>query len=141
MLAMMIVSVRPSCSPGRLSLPSSKTLIVSRGNSSGKTGVGTGVWLMTRPAVIVTLTPISFLPRGGITTRVGVGDGVRVTVGAGVGVSIGVEVGARVGASSGVTVGRTAVGDAADGASDSAGFTAKLSQPEALAPRRPMIMT
>ena len=121
MLATMIVSVRPSLSPGRLSLPSSKTLIVSRGRSSGMTGVGTGVPLMTRPAVIVTSTPISFLPRGGITIRVGVGVGVSVEVGAGVGVSIGVEVAARVGSSSGVTVGRTAVGVAEDGAIDLAG--------------------
>ena len=94
-LATMIVLVQPSFSPGRLSLPSSSTLIVSRGSSSGKTGVGTGVSLMTRLAEIATLTPISFLPRGGTTMSVGVGGGVSVAVGARVGVSIGVEVGAK----------------------------------------------
>jgi hypothetical protein len=62
---------------------------------------------MTRLAETITLTPSSFLLRGGNATKVSVGVGVWVEVGAGVGVSIGVEVGASVGSNSGVTVGRS----------------------------------
>ena len=101
-------------SPGRLSLPSNNTLIVSLGIATSGAGGGTGVLLITKPGVITTETPNSFLPCGGatVTAKVGVGGtavGAGVRVSAGVGVSAGVEVGALVGISSGVTVGRTGV--------------------------------
>jgi hypothetical protein len=95
---------------------------------------------MTRLAVIVTSTPISFFARGGSTTSVGVGVGVRVEVGAGVGVSTGVEVGASVGMAGGVTVDRTRAAVVGDGAIGAAGVAARLAQPDALRINKPPMM-
>ena len=92
---------------------------------------------MTSPAVIPTVTPISYLPRGATTTNVGVAVGIRVGVVVGMGdtsgVAVGVSLGTLVGLSSGVTVGRGIATLMAVGA----GAAARLSQPEMLKTIRP----
>jgi len=67
--------------------------------------VGTGVLLITRPAVITTSTPNS-LPALGRAGQVGVKVGSRVGVAVGIDVGSAVNVGAGVSGNSGVTVGR-----------------------------------
>ncbi len=127
----MIVSVRPSVSPGRASVPSSSTLMVLAGMSISGTGVGTGVPpLIVKPAVISIDTPSSPARRGRTgTVGVGVTVGVRVTVGVGVGefVGAGVKDGSEVGVINGVTVGSCSVGVTTETAV--LGSRARLAQP------------
>lgn len=101
MLATMTVSVRQPELSGRLSLPSSTTLMLPWAKFTNGAGVGTGVLVYTMLTFGVTVG--GYIPRGDTGTGLGVKVGValglgvmvgrRVLVGLGVGVKVKVAVG------------------------------------------------